>query len=120
MRQGSGLTPLWVQNHYTVRLAKVQYVGFLNIWCDGMDNQVVSNVESSMGIAPVVWDELAVQVLVVATQENVPWPDEVHYPLQVVPSDIVGVWVICQYGEEAEGQNLDLPKLCQELRPNLV
>lgn len=115
MRQGSGLTPLWVQNHYAVRLAKVQYVGFLNIWCDGMDNQVVSNVEPSMGIPPVVWDELAIQVLVVAPQENVPRSDEVHYPLQVVSSHIVGFRIICQYGEEAEGQNLDLPKLCQEL-----
>ena len=109
-----------MQNHYAVCLAEVQHMRLLHARGDGMHHLVLPNADSSMGVSSGVGDELAVKVLVVSTEENVARLDEVHYLLHVVSSHIVGVWIICQNRQEAKGQNLYLPELCQELGPNLV
>ena len=115
MRQRPNLSPFWMQNHYAVCLAEVQHMRLLHAGGDGMHHLVLANADSSMGVALGVRDELAVKVFVVSTEDDVARLDEVHYPLHVVASHIVGVWIICQNGQEVEGQNLYLAELCQEL-----
>jgi len=97
------LSFLWLENHNPVCLAKVYYVALLNARRHCMYHLVLSNVETSMGISLVVWDELAIQVLVVPTQQYVSGLEDAQQMLYVIASDVEWVGIICQNRQEAEG-----------------
>lgn len=63
---------LWTQKHYPVGLAEVYDVYALDSRCHRMHNLVAPHVDSSMGIPLLVWNELPVKIVVIATDEDIP------------------------------------------------
>lgn len=94
---------LWAEKHDSVRLAEVYDMDCLNARGGRVDYLVVSNVQPSVGISLLVWNELAVKVLVEAPDENIPWLDDLHYLQDVVAVHGKRLWVICQNGNPVEG-----------------
>ena len=75
-----------------------------------VDYLVVSNVQPSVGISLLVWNELAVKVLVESPDEDIPWLDDLHYLQDVVAVHDKRLWVICEHWNQTRGEYLDLPE----------
>lgn len=111
---------LWTQKHYPVGLAEVYDVYALDSRRHRMHNLVVPHIDASMGIPPLVRDELAIQILVIPPYQNVARLDDLHYLENVMPIDNKWIWVIRQNWEAVEGENLYLPEIGQKLRPDAI
>ena len=115
------LARLWAKEHYPVSSAEVNDVRPLNAGRHGMNHLVIPYVKTSMGVSLLVWNELAVQVLVVAPYQNIPRLCNLHYALNVVASNIVWIWVIDQNWDAVKKpEDLDFSKPGQKLRPYVV
>lgn len=77
-----------------------------------MDDLVVPHIQTSMGIPPLVRNELAVKVLVEAPDEDIPRLDDLHYLKDVVSIHNEWVWVIGEYWNQTRCEHLDLSKPC--------
>ena len=63
-----------------------------------MNHSVAPNVYSSVRIPLWIRNELAIQVLVVSSKNDITRLNEFNYTLNVVPRHIEWIWVIYNYG----------------------
>ena len=62
-----------------------------------MYDLVVSDIQASMGISLLVWNELPIQVLVEAPDEYIPRLDDLHYLKDVVSVHNEWLWIIGEH-----------------------
>ena len=79
-----------------------------------MYHLVVPHIQPSMGIPLLVWNELAIKVLVESPDENIPRLDDLHYLKDVMPIHNKWLWVVGEHWNQARCEYLDLPKPCEE------
>lgn len=81
---------------------------------------VVPHVDSSMGIPLLVWDELPVKVVVIATDEDIPRLDVIQQVKYVVARYEIWLVLVENHWNQPRGGNFYLAEPCEELCPDVV